>query len=104
MTLLLRLTDGLNYAEFDIPNYEPTYTDVSISSVAFYHNIAFIEKGPNLERSNMLAPHPRAKRRCAVPGRWDNLRRLARRVIPLPLRRVVVSGVRRVTGRPGRGG
>jgi hypothetical protein len=103
MTLLQRLTDGLNYAEFDIPDYEPTYTDVSITSVAFYHNIAFIEKGPNLERSNMLAPHPRAKRRFAVPKRWDQLRRFARRVIPLPLRRAVVSGVRRVTGRAGRG-
>jgi methyltransferase family protein len=98
MSLLQRLTDGLNYAEFDIPNYEPTYTDVSITSVAFYHNIAFVEKGPNLEGSNMLAPHPRASRRFGPPKRRSPIRSAARRVIPLPLRRAIVSGVRRVSG------
>jgi hypothetical protein len=98
MTLLQRLTDGLNYAEFDIPNYVPSMTDVSVTSVTFYHNIAFIEKGPNVEPSNVLKPHPRAKRRYARPEPKSPIRRAARRVVPLALRRVLVSAVRRVTG------
>jgi len=104
MTLLQRLTDGLNYAEFDIPNYEPTYTDVSITAVTFHHNLAFIEKGPNLERSNKLNPHPRPTRRFGPPRGGGRIRRVARRVIPLPLRQAIVLGVRRVTRRAGRRG
>jgi hypothetical protein len=95
MTMLQRLTDGLNYAEFDIPNYTPTYTDQSITSVSFYHNIAFIEKGRNLERSNMLPPHPRPYRRYALAGSRHKsvnaVRGAARRVIPLRVRAAVVS-------------
>ncbi len=92
MTLLQRLADGLNYAEFDIAGYEPTYTDLWITSIAFYHNIAFIEKGPNLERSNMLPPHPRASRRYARPPARRPVhpfRRFARRVVPQPVRRIL---------------
>jgi hypothetical protein len=98
MTMLQRLTDGLNYAEFDIPNYKPAYSDQWIKSLSFYHNIAFIEKGPNLERSNMLPPHPRASRRYALAGskhRSVNAARgAARRAIPWRIRAAVLSRFR----------
>jgi len=37
------LTDGLNYIEFDKP-YVPTYFDLHIEAMHFYHNIIFIFK------------------------------------------------------------
>ena len=43
MTFLQELVDGLNYAEFDIPNYVPAYTDTWIRSLTFYHNMAFVQ-------------------------------------------------------------
>ena len=103
MTLLKRLSDGLNYAEFDIPNYQPTLTDTSIMSVAFYHNIAFIEKGPNREQSNLLPPHPRTSRIYALSG-WARLRRAARGVMPPRLSRALLPLVRRGPGRAVRRG
>ncbi len=134
MTMLQRLTDGLNYAEFELPDYAPSYTDLWVSSVAFYHNIAFIEKGANVERSNIRPPHPGAERwlenapsppPLAVPepspapteraaatrtvireetpqraatetASGGGLRRRARRVIPLPIRRALAPIVHRV--------
>tara|TARA_R110002020_G_scaffold172125_4_gene362335 strand:- start:864 stop:1583 length:720 start_codon:yes stop_codon:yes gene_type:complete len=38
------LTDGLNYSEFKQKDYEPTYMDLNISSIHFYHNLIFIYK------------------------------------------------------------
>lgn len=61
MSFLKSLLDGLNYAEFDLPRYHPTSLDVSIDGLHFYHNIVFIHKGPNLESSNILPPHPRGR-------------------------------------------
>lgn len=92
MELLHALADGLNYAEFDIPFYEPTYTDRWVSSVTFYHNIAFIHKGPNVEPSHLLPPHPRPTRRFARPAqvpprRSHTVRTWVRTVVPLRLRR-----------------
>ena len=100
MTMLQRLTDGLNYQEFDIPGYEPTYTDIWVRSLSFYHNIAFIQKGANLEPSNMLPPHPRSAQRYAVraPG---PARRLFRRVVPMPVRRALVRSGRATLARFG---
>lgn len=49
MGLLKDLADGLNYEEFKIPGYTPTYFDRNIKSVHLYHNIAFIFKGANAE-------------------------------------------------------
>jgi hypothetical protein len=97
MALLKSLADGLNYAEFDIVGYMPTYTDEWVKSIAMYHNIAFIEKGANVERSNLLPPHPRTRRHYAVkPPRAavkappaSVPRRLFRRFVPLALRRVL---------------
>lgn len=46
------LIDGLNYEEFDLENYEPSYYDKHIVGMHFYHNLVFINKGLNNEGSN----------------------------------------------------
>jgi hypothetical protein len=72
MEMVKRLIDGLNYAEFDSVNYSPSDTDIWVRSVSVFHNIAFIEKGPNTEGSNVLPPHPHSKRfhgRPSLPRR-----------------------------------
>ncbi|HLQ48002.1 MAG TPA: class I SAM-dependent methyltransferase [Candidatus Dormibacteraeota bacterium] len=102
MTFLQSLVDGLNYAEFDIPDYVPSYSDTWVRSATFYHNLAFIQKGPNLDASNFLPPHPRTRQMYRVPtpsrpkrrpASWP--RRLVRRVVPLPVRAAIVKRVRR---------
>jgi hypothetical protein len=111
MTMLQSIVDGLNHAELDIPHYEPTYTDRWVQAVTFYHNLAFIQKGPNLEPSNLLTPHPRETRRFAKPAPAKrpspargprSLRRIFRSVVPLPIRRVAVNVVRALRHRAGR--
>lgn len=52
MGLLKRLTDGLNYEEFVDEDYRPTYTDLNVVGVHFYHNLVIIEKGKNAEGTN----------------------------------------------------
>ncbi|MEV7009989.1 class I SAM-dependent methyltransferase [Streptosporangium sp. NPDC051022] len=55
--LLKSLVDGLNHKEYDHgPGYEPSYTDAHVTSVHFYHNIAFIEKGFNDESGPARRP------------------------------------------------
>lgn len=49
MAMLKGLADGLNYEEFVIEPYEPSYTDLHVIGVHFYHNLVFIEKGRNEE-------------------------------------------------------
>lgn len=46
--------DGLNYEEFTLPGYVPTYFDQHIVAMHFYHNLIFIYKGVNREGSNIL--------------------------------------------------
>ena len=103
MTFLQSLVDGLNYAEFDIPDYVPSYSDTWVRSVTFYHNLAFIQKGPNVDGSNFLPPHPRTRavfnvlmpsRPKRQPASWP--RRSIRRVIPRPVRAAVVGPARRL--------
>lgn len=48
------LTDSLNNQEFIIPNYQQTYYDKKIVSMHFYHNLVFIYKGNNDEKSNFV--------------------------------------------------
>jgi hypothetical protein len=48
------LTDGLNYADFMEPRYQPTYFDKHIVSMSFYHNLIFIQKGLNNEGSPLI--------------------------------------------------
>jgi hypothetical protein len=54
MNFFKSLVDGLNYEEFTIDDYTPTYFDRHIISMHFYHNLVFIYKGQNNEGSNML--------------------------------------------------
>ena len=102
MSFLHALADGINFAELDVVGYEPSYTDRWITAVTFYHNIAFVQKGPNVEPSHLLPPHPRAARRFVRPparqkaGRTSapspsTLRRIVRTVVPLRVRRAVRS-------------
>lgn len=47
------LVDGVNYMEFKNKDYKPTYFDLKITSIHFYHNLIFIYKGENNEPSNL---------------------------------------------------
>jgi len=49
MCMLKDLVDGMNYKEFLRPDYVPSYFDMHITSVSFYHNLVFIAKGLNDE-------------------------------------------------------
>jgi hypothetical protein len=48
------LIDGVNWREIHRPGYSPTFLDLNILSIHFYHNLVFIEKGPNTELSNFV--------------------------------------------------
>ena len=54
MCLLKGLVDGLNHEEFIKPGYVPNYHDQHITSLHFYHNLVFIQKGRNQEGSNVI--------------------------------------------------
>jgi len=54
MSFFKSLTDGLNYREFLRQGYCPTYWDMNILSLHFYHNLIFIYKGENIEESNLV--------------------------------------------------
>jgi hypothetical protein len=52
MGFLKNLVDGLHYQERLTPKiYKPSFSDLAVTAVHFYHNIAFIEKGVNTEQS-----------------------------------------------------
>lgn len=55
MAMLKRLCDGLNHVEYTLEPYEPTYTDLHVVAVHFYHNLVFIQKGVNSGRTNKKA-------------------------------------------------
>ena len=60
MAFLKSLADGLNYQEF-VGDYEPNYFDKHVTSLHFYHNLAFVHKGLNDEPGSFLqgrAPRP----------------------------------------------
>jgi len=52
------LTDCLNHKEFIKNSYTPTYYDKNICSIQFYHNLVFIYKGLNNEKSNVDTDNP----------------------------------------------
>lgn len=54
MNQLKALLDGLNHAERIEPGYEPTFFDLNVRSLHFYHNLAFVYRGRNDEESNVL--------------------------------------------------
>ncbi|GAB3833081.1 hypothetical protein ACFPIJ_21715 [Dactylosporangium cerinum] len=43
------MVDGLNYEEYIGIDYRPTYTDLKIVNISFYHNLIFVRKGDNRE-------------------------------------------------------
>ena len=55
MNFFKSLVDGLNYEEFTLDGYTPTYFDRHIISMHFYHNLLFIYKGENNEGSIMFS-------------------------------------------------
>lgn len=46
--------DGLNWREIHRPGYTPTLFDQTITSLRFYHNMVFVEKGSNITLSNFV--------------------------------------------------
>lgn len=54
MEFFKNLVDGLNWRELHAPGYAPTYCDLNIEGLLFYHNIIFVRKGSNAEDSNIL--------------------------------------------------
>jgi demethylmacrocin O-methyltransferase len=54
MNFFKNLTDSLNNQEFIIPNYKQSYFDKKIISMHFYHNMIFVYKGDNDEKSNII--------------------------------------------------
>ncbi len=49
MNFFKKLTDSLNFKDFLTPGYQPTFFDMNIISIHFYHNLIFIYKGKNEE-------------------------------------------------------
>ena len=47
MGFFKHLVDGLNYVEYKVEGYQPTYFDQHIVAMHFYHNMIFIQKGLN---------------------------------------------------------
>lgn len=55
MEFFKNLADGLNWREIHAPGYQPTYLDLNVESLHFYHNLVFVRKGRNDEESNIVA-------------------------------------------------
>ena len=53
MNFFKALADGLNHAEYPLEAYEPSYLDLNVVSIHFYHNMIFVEKGANTLKSNV---------------------------------------------------
>lgn len=51
INFLKSLVDCLNYQEIIKPGYTPSYFDLNITEIHFYHNMVFIMKGNNDEKS-----------------------------------------------------
>lgn len=64
IALCKRLVDGLNWEEFR--HRSPGRFDAEITAIHMYHNLAFIEKGRNVEGTNR-APSP-ANQDCQTGG------------------------------------
>lgn len=50
MDMVKALVDGLNYEEFRVKGYEPSYTDENVFAIHAWHNLVVIEKGINPRR------------------------------------------------------
>jgi cephalosporin hydroxylase len=47
MALMKKLVDGLNHEELRRSAYQPTYYDLNITAIHFYHNLVILQKGLN---------------------------------------------------------
>jgi hypothetical protein len=47
------LVDSLNHVEYPLTNYESDYFDRNIVEIAFFHNLIFLRKGNNDEKTNV---------------------------------------------------
>jgi len=54
MEYFLKIANRINYEEFVPRVKEPSYFDLNIKSMHFYHNLIIIQKGSNTEGSNYL--------------------------------------------------
>ena len=59
MNFFKSLTDCLNCMEIPNEEYKESYFDKKIISMHFYHNLVFICKGDNDEKSNIVKDHKR---------------------------------------------
>jgi len=57
MNFFKGLTDCLNHQEIPDENHKESYFDKKIISIHFYHNLVFIHKGDNNEKSNIIIDH-----------------------------------------------
>ena len=53
MAFFKNLADGLNHVEYPVEEYKPDYFDQHVVEIAFFHNLIFIRKGSNDEKTNM---------------------------------------------------
>ena len=74
MAYFKSMCDGLNFREWHKPNYEPSYRDLHVVALHFYHNLVFVQKGQNDEESNFVREnrvplHLRSVVRSAIESR-----------------------------------
>jgi hypothetical protein len=62
MNFFKDMVDSLNNEEFMIEGYQKSYYDQHVVSMHFYHNMVFIHKGKNDEKSNMVENNRRTAR------------------------------------------
>jgi Methyltransferase domain len=70
MAFFKTLADGLNHVEYPIADYAPDYFDQNVVEIAFFHNLIFIRKGNNDEKTNVpeLVQQARAVVQTAATG------------------------------------
>ena len=61
LELVKRLIDCINHMELRIPDYAPTHLDRNVVALHIYHNLVFVQKGRNDERSNIVWSPAEAK-------------------------------------------
>ena len=52
MAFFKSLVDGLNHVEYPVEEYKPSYFDLNIVEIAFFHNLVIIRKGSNTEKAS----------------------------------------------------
>jgi hypothetical protein len=84
MNFFKSLSDGLNYEEFTLDDYVPSYFDKHIISMHFYHNLVFVYKGLNNEGSNLHGKRDGMPGNVATGDRPPTLAQLEHMVVLKP--------------------